>query len=54
MERGFATHLRLGALLCLRMKSPFTKVLTSRGKMPRQSEKDANSAIGECILIVFR
>lgn len=55
-DYSFATHLRclLGALLCLCVKSPFTKVLTSHGQMPRQNERDANCAAGECILIVFR
>lgn len=55
-DYSFPTHLRrlLGALLCLCVKSPFTKVLTSHGETPRRSERDANCAVGECILIVFR
>lgn len=49
-------HLRrlLGALLCLCVKIPFAKVLTSHGKKPRPSERNSNCAFGECILIVFR
>lgn len=55
-DYSFATHLRrlLGALLRLCVKSPFTKVLTSHGETPRQSERDANWAVGEYGLIVFR
>lgn len=49
-------HLRrlLGVLLCLCVKSLFAKVLTSRGQMPRHSERDSNSAVGESFLILFR
>lgn len=41
-DYSFATHLRrlLGAFLCLCVKSPFTKVLTSHGEMPRLSERE--------------
>lgn len=55
-DYSFATHLRrlLGALLPLCVKSPFTKVLTSHGEMTRQSERNANCAVVEYSLIVFR
>jgi len=43
-----------GFIVFVREKPFFTKVLTRHGAMPRRSEGDANGAVGERILMVFR
>lgn len=49
-DYSLPAHLRrlLGALLCLCVKIPFAKVLTSHGKVPKQrgSERNSNCAVG--------